>query len=411
MLRRGILAGLVVCAVLLVASAPTSAREAGTAESQSLAAGLRTQLAHALSTPGVDPARTGALAVDLQTGKVVFQRNPSLSLAPASAEKLVVAFTALRVLGPAFRFHTEVLARGELRGRVWVGDLYLAGYGDPTLTIADLNALARKVRASGIRRVHGTIVGDEQYFDSRRGAAGWKPSFVGFECPPLSALTVAELPVRGVDGSALAAASAFAAALERNGVAVSGRTRTGRTPAAASSIALDASKPLAQILLQMDRESDNFIAEMLLKDLGAVQLKHGTSPAGAAVVRVTLGQAGVPLDGVRVVDGSGLSGLDRVTPRALVVLLRAVERDPALRDVFLRSLPVAGVSGTLRHRLELRATRGKIVAKTGTTSRASALAGFVKKRYVFAILHNGSPVSYWTARIAQDRFVTVLARS
>ena len=409
MLRRGILAGLVLCAVLLVVSAPTSAREAN--PDGSLAAGLRTRLARALSTPGVDPARTGALAVDLRTGQVVFQRNPSLSLAPASAEKLTVAFTALRVLGPGFRFRTHVLGRGELRGRVWDGDLYLAGYGDPTLTVADLNALARKIRAAGIRRVRGAIVGDEQYFDSRRGAPGWKPSFLGFECPPLSALTVQGLPIRGADGSAVAAASAFAAALGRHGVAVSGRVRTGLAPADVIPLALDVSKPLAAILLQMDRESDNFIAEMLLKELGAAQLGHGTSVAGAAVVRVTLAQAGIPLDGVRIVDGSGLSGLDRVTPRALVVLLRTLERDPTLRGVFLRSLPVAGVSGTLRNRLSLRATRGKILAKTGTTSRASALAGFVRQRYVFAILQNGSPVSYWTARTAQDRFVTVLARS
>jgi len=254
-------------------------------------------------------------------------------------------------------------------------------------------------------------VGDEQHFDSRRGAPGWKPSFLGFECPPLSALTVQGLPIQGAGGSAIAAAAAFALALERQGVAVSGRASTGLAPADAIPLALDVSKPLAEILLRMDRESDNFIAEMLLKELGAAQLAHGTSAAGAAVVRVTLDQAGVPLDGVRIVDGSGLSGLDRVTPRALVVLLRTAERDPALRGAFLRSLPVAGVSGTLRNRLALRATRGKILAKTGTTSRASALAGFVRQRYVFAILQNGSPVSYWTARTAQDRFVTVLARS
>jgi D-alanyl-D-alanine carboxypeptidase len=72
---------------------------------------------------------------------------------------------------------------------------------------------------------------------------------------------------------------------------------------------------------------------------------------------------------------------------------------------------VSGVSGTLRRRLDGRLTRGKIAAKTGTTSQASALAGFVKRRYVFAILQNGSPVPYWYAREAQDRFVTVLARS
>jgi len=64
----------------------------------------------------------------------------------------------------------------------------------------------------------------------------------------------------------------------------------------------------------------------------------------------------------------------------------------------------------LRNRLATRPTRGRVHAKTGTTNRASALAGYVGNRYVFAILHNGRPVPYWTARAAQDRFVTVLAR-
>ena len=71
---------------------------------------------------------------------------------------------------------------------------------------------------------------------------------------------------------------------------------------------------------------------------------------------------------------------------------------------------MAGISGTLKRRLVTRPTRSRVIAKTGTTSQASALAGFVRRRYVFAILQNGSPVSYWTARAAQDRFVTVLAR-
>jgi D-alanyl-D-alanine carboxypeptidase len=72
---------------------------------------------------------------------------------------------------------------------------------------------------------------------------------------------------------------------------------------------------------------------------------------------------------------------------------------------------VAGISGTLERRLDTRPTRGRVIAKTGTTRRASALAGFVGGRYAFAILQNGSPVPYWTARAAQDRFVTILARS
>ena len=114
---------------------------------------------------------------------------------------------------------------------------------------------------------------------------------------------------------------------------------------------------------------------------------------------------------MHIADGSGLSRSDRLTTEALVAILRSGASDPAIRDAFVTSLAVAGISGTLERRLDVRPTRGRVIAKTGTTFRASALAGFVRRRYVFAILHNGSPVPYWTARSAQDRFVTVLARS
>ena len=406
-MRGGHLAlGLIASLLVLAGTSP-----AATAIEQGGSSPIEIKLAKALASPGIDPRRASAFAVDLRTGQVVFQRRSRLSLAPASAEKLAVAFGALRLLGPRYRFRTEVRGSGDLAGGIWKGDLYLVGLGDPTLRIRDLDALARKVEATGIRRVAGSVVGDEQRFDARRGAPGWKPSFLGIESPPLSALTVEDVPATTVDGSAAAAAAAFTAALERNGVAVAGPPEAGGTPAGLVRLALDLSAPLSSIVVRMNRTSDNFISEMVLKELGAAVVGRGTTAAGTVAVRGALADAGVPLQGVRVVDGSGLSPLDRMTVKALVVILRAAESDPGIRDVFVASLPVSGVSGTLRHRLDGRVTRGKVAAKTGTTSQASALAGFVKRRYVFAILQNGSPVAYWYAREAQDRFVTVLARS
>ena len=394
---------------MLLLSAGTSAT--ATATERAGPSAIEVKLDKALASPGIDPRRAAAFAVDLRTGEVVFQRRSRLSLAPASAEKLAVAFGALRLLGSRYRFRTEVRGSGHVVGGTWKGDLYLVGHGDPTLRVRDLDALARKVRAAGIRRVAGSVVGDEQRFDGRRGAPGWKPWFVGIESPPLSALSVEGVPVRTLHGSAAAAAAAFTAALERNGIAIAGLPRVAPTPADLVRLALDLSAPLSSIVVRMNRTSDNFISEMVLKELGAAVVGRGTTAAGAAVVRGALDEAGIPLDGVRVVDGSGLSLLDRMTVKSLVVILRAAESDSDMRDIFLASLPVSGVSGTLRRRLDGRLTRGKIAAKTGTTSQASALAGFVKRRYVFAILQNGSPVPYWYAREAQDRFVTVLARS
>ena len=373
--------------------------------------GLGVALERALLAADVQPGRTAALAVDVRTGHVVFRANAGLALAPASAEKLAVSFAALRLLGPGFRFRTDVLGEGELAGRVWRGDLFLVGHGDPTLAPADLDALARDVAAWGVRRVTGRVFGDEGHFDSVRSAPGWKPWFLGIESAPISALSVEEVRGEGANGSAVAAARAFTAALSRRGVAIAGQGHVGAAPAETLPLAIDLSEPLATIVRGMNRESDNFVSEMLLKELGASVARTGTTAAGAIVVQQALLDAGISISGVRIADGSGLSRLDRLTAETLVAILRAGAADPAIRDAFVTSLAVAGVSGTLKKRLDRRPTRGQVIAKTGTTSVSSALAGFVRRRYVFAIIQNGSPVAYWSARQAQDRFVTVLARS
>ena len=388
-------------AALLAALMPTAAA----------AASLPSALANALRVPHVSLAATGAVVLDLDTGATIYQRNATLSLLPASNEKLAVTYGALTALGPAFTIETDVLGEGQQAGETWQGDLVLKGYGDPTLSTADLTVLARQVRASGITHVTGSVLGDESWFDSRRTAPGWKAAFYINESPPLSALIVD----RGRFGRytshdpALAAAQLFGSALARAGVHVVGAARHGTANDAAVPIGAVDSPALSLIVHWMDRVSDNFTAEMLVKELGAVQAEHGTTAAGVGVITGLLAQAGVPLAGVRMVDGSGLSLLDRETPAALASLLTTMWNDVEVRLELLSSLPVAGRTGTLAHRMRRGAATGVVRAKTGTTDNASALSGFAGERYVFSILQNGWPISWSWARLAQDRFATVLA--
>lgn len=389
-------------AALLLLAAATPARAA---------APLPARLAKALAAPGVDPARTAALAIDLRTGAVVYERNATLPLVPASTQKLPVAYAALRLLGPGYRFQTEVVGTGALVGGVWRGDLWLRGEGDPTLRTTDLDALAAEVASWGISRVTGAVVADESWFDRVRTGPGWKPGFYLEESPPLSALVVSRAWYRGAPSRnpALAAGSLLRQALATAGVQVAGRTRVGVLSTHGLPLARDLSPPLAQIVRTMGRESDNFTAEVLLKHLGALHGAGGSTAAGAQVVRAALAEARVPLAGVRLADGSGLSGLDRLTAKAVVAVLAAGAGDPEIRDAFLGSLAVAGVDGTLEDRLQRRPARGQVIAKTGTTALASALSGFVRGRYAFAVLQNGRPIPTRAARAAQDRFATVLA--
>lgn len=371
---------------------------------------LAKRLERALAVPHVSQARTAALAIDLETGETLFAEHDALPLVPASNEKLAIAYAALVTLGQDFRIETDVLGRGAQDGATWRGNLLLVGHGDPTLSTAGLLALARQVRALGIRHVTGGVLGDESFFDARRTGAGWKSWFYVNECPPLSALTVDRGRYYGRTSGkpALAAALQFRNALRQVGVSVGG-AGLGKSRDSDSELASVQSPPLAQIIAWMGRVSDNFTAEMLLKQIGAEGSQVGTSAAGATIVRSTLADAGVPLAGVRLVDGSGLSSLDRLTARALAGVLRAAWSDPDVRPYLTAALPVAGISGTLHDRMRTPPARGNVQAKTGTTSLASALSGYVKKRYVFSVLENGSPVSPYWARKAQDRFATLLA--
>jgi D-alanyl-D-alanine carboxypeptidase/D-alanyl-D-alanine-endopeptidase (penicillin-binding protein 4) len=372
---------------------------------------LSTRLANALAVPGNTWSTSAAFAVDLQSGGVVFERNADLSLEPASNEKLPITFAAMHELGLSYRFRTDVFGRGSQEGSVWHGDIFLKGYGDPTLTSARLGRLARAIAEAGIKRIDGRLFADETWFDARRAAPGWKLGYLLYECPPLSALVVDRAIYDGhfALSPAIAAAGTLRRLLRSFGV-TTGPVGLGRTPQSATLLTTTESATLRNVLAVMDRDSDNFRAEMLLKELGAESGIGGTTAAGAAVVRRSLATSGIPLAGVVIADGSGLSLLDRLTARAIAHILIATWNDPVLKTAFWAALPIAGEQGTLVHRLNKTAAVGVVRAKTGTTNEASALSGYVRDRFAFVVVQNGAPVSATAARKAQDRFAIALAR-
>src|SRR5262245_47394557 len=140
---RALMLGLTVALAALCGSASS-----GTAATPS----LDTARGKALRSQGSAPMRTAAIVLDVRTGTPVYAFNSTASLLPASVEKLAVSYTALRVLGPRFRFRTELVGVGGRTGRVWHGSLGLVGYGDPTLTPADLNRIARRFADTGDRK-------------------------------------------------------------------------------------------------------------------------------------------------------------------------------------------------------------------------------------------------------------------
>jgi PBP4 family serine-type D-alanyl-D-alanine carboxypeptidase len=181
-------------------------------------------------------------------------------------------------------------------------------------------------------------------------------------------------------------------------------------PAGAQVVAAVRSQPLRVILRLMNPDSDNFIAETLVKDIGAYTEGRGTTAAGTAHTTASLDELGVLGPNDRLVDGSGLSHSNRLSATTLVRLLTLAVQTPSWGVPLLNSMPRGG-QGTLIRRFTGSAVRHRVRAKTGYINGTSTLAGVVTsvsgKRYAFALLMN-TP-NTWAARVAQDAIVTLLA--
>jgi D-alanyl-D-alanine carboxypeptidase/D-alanyl-D-alanine-endopeptidase (penicillin-binding protein 4) len=197
-----------------------------------------------------------------------------------------------------------------------------------------------------------------------------------------------------VEEPALHAATAWRQILAHEGVAVNGGTRHLSTPPAARVLAWHDSPPLAEIVAQMNKVSDNLVAETLLRELGRSPGTPGSTAGGLRVVREVAGRLGCGESSLVPVDGSGLSRQNLVTPADLCRLLAAMDTHPA-REAFLSSLPIAGRDGTLRARMTEGLAAGNARAKTGSLAHVSALSGYVTtadgERLAFSLVINNDP--------------------
>lgn len=341
------------------------------------------------------PGASNCLLVT-QEGRTLFSHDPATELLPASNLKLFGATAVLDKLGPTARITTPVVAARLPVAGVLSGDLYLVGSGDPGLRTPDflasleypepvdtpLGQLAAQVRAAGVTRITGSVVADESRYDALRGVPTWKPSYLADgTVGPLSAADVDDgFATFGAGGGgvgspapATEAAARLTAALRAVGVSVSGRPATGVAPPGAMVVTSIASPPLADVLGAVLRESDDTGAELLTKELGLRFAGAGTTAAGVGVIRADLASLGLPIDQLVAADGSGLDRSDRATCALVVATVAHAGPQSPLASV----LPVAGLTGTLIHRMSGTLAAGRVAAKTGTLDDVSALSGFV----------------------------------
>ena len=414
LLRRRAVPAAVLLSVLAVSTpavaAPTPAPSPVPPLTKASADALGRSVGAALATSG---ARTIAASVEVDGYGGVYRRNSGVAVPPASTQKSFTGLSVLLALGPDARLRTEVARSGTLDAGHLVGHLWLVGGGDPYLSGAQLTALAAQVKAAGITSVAGDLLLDDSRYDARRSAAGWRPSFVPGQSGPLSALALDRNRWRGdrafLADPALPAVVRFRGLLQAAGVTVAGTVRRATRLPHATTVAVHESAPVATLVSRVLKSSDNFAAELLLKELGRTVRADGSSAGGIAATKQVLGPLGVPVGPGA--DGSGLSSLDRQTPSGQVALLRAGRRSP-VADVFRAALPVGCVDGTLKRRLCGTVAAGRTSAKTGTLAGVRTLAGYTttaRGRVVYFAFQLSGAKDGARALRAIDRAVVALA--
>jgi D-alanyl-D-alanine carboxypeptidase/D-alanyl-D-alanine-endopeptidase (penicillin-binding protein 4) len=423
-----------------------------------MATGIRAQalpveVTAALRAAGIPP---GAVAVEVRAldaadpAPLKVRHNAAAALNPASVMKLVTAYAALDLLGPAAVWMTEVRADvlPDASGRLH-GNLYLKGGGDPKLTQDAFQALLRQLRALGVTRIEGDLVLDRSFFqlaEQDPGAFDGRPQRaynVGADAllldfralrftlmPEADGVRVRQdspsagvladfrlslaqgscdgwrdrLGLRIVPGAAgepdrlearggyprscgektltLAPLSAerhaeglFRALWAELGGSFTGRARSGTMPEQAIPLVWQASPPLAEIVRDMNKWSNNVMARQLFLTLD----EHQPKTEAGARQRLTrwLADKGFHFPEFWVENGAGLSRTARISATHLVQLLTDAWQSPLMPE-FAAALPLAGVDGTMKSRLRETLAQGRARVKSGTLSGVKSLAGYAQ---------------------------------
>ncbi|MGN7470569.1 D-alanyl-D-alanine carboxypeptidase/D-alanyl-D-alanine endopeptidase [Brevibacillus sp. SAFN-007a] len=463
-----------------LAALPAFARE-GTATRNALADHIESYLTDLKRDENSRGLYAGIAVYDLTDKTYLYRHNAERTYIPASNMKLFTTIAGLDQLGPDYQWKTELFLQGKVRADgVLEGDLVWKGYGDPTLTPADMQHLASVLKQAGIKRISGNLLLDESDFDDTRLGVGWmwddEPYGYSAQLSALSvhknAVTLTVAPGKAVHAAPTVAMEPMttyvtihnrlqtveggetAISLERprgtNEIVLTGTIGLAAKPyeenvsledpalfvgdvwkqqLLAQGIELrpgvevkktvlqsgvpfytHLSRPLGEVIVELNKESDNFYAEMLLKTLGARQKGAGTFEAGSEVVADVVKRAGIAT-GYRQVDGSGLSRLNLVSAEQIVQLLAFAQQESYSVELE-KSLPVAGSDGTLKSRMLGTAAEKNLIAKTGSMSGVNSLSGYVTAqnghKLAFSILINGIYQSKY-ARDLQDYVGTLLA--
>jgi D-alanyl-D-alanine carboxypeptidase/D-alanyl-D-alanine-endopeptidase (penicillin-binding protein 4) len=451
---------------------------------------LRADIIAATQRPGVSRASWGVVVDSLDRRDRLFDLNSTRLFVPASIAKLVSVATAAEAVGWDYRFETTLLATGSISEGTLSGDLLIVGSGDPSIGGrggGDISAFVAALKAAGLTRIEGRIVGDDDALEEPRPQLSWAWDDLGYTTGALfGALNLAEnRTVVSVAPGPVAGAPAILSLDTRSvGRAIVNRTVTGPAGSAMlvwpeqrpgePSLTIAGSIPLGSQTTPLGISTGNptvwfasvlrsrlleegilvtgeaidvddltpppnrteattlfrylspTLAEMahpLLKDsinlygeaFMRLNVDRGSFPTNDAALeglRKRLTAWGLPEDSYQLVDGSGLSRRDAISPEAVMMILQRMF-DASGASPFLAALPVAGVDGSLATRMKGTAAEGHVWAKTGTMSNIRSLAGYITtqggERLAFVIVINNFEGTGTDANQAIDAIAVRLA--
>ena len=341
------------------------------------------------------PASTivGMIIYNPLTQDTIFQKNAFVSMTPASNNKLFTTATALSMLGGDFPLFTRLMTNDQnIKNGIINGDIFIKGYGNSTFTASDLELMINNLKSKGIRKITGRIIGDDTYFDDVYYRGDWITDEVAnVSLPPISAIVIDRNRVvtykkirrrmrsytTNISDPPLYAAKLLREKLAAEGIEVGTMCMKGETPR--NAVILAESKIILRDLISLiNKHSDNFLAECLFKTIGAEASKQqGNSFYSTQAIINFLEENGVYLKGSSIVDGSGISRFDQVTPISIAGILEKMYFDIANFEDYYRSLSIAGVDGTLRNRFTGTSAENNLHGKTGTLDGISSLSGYL----------------------------------
>lgn len=386
---------------------------------------LPDSIASSLSLRGLPEQNLGAYVRPVNGGQPLLVAYADTPRNPASTMKLVTSYAALGVLGPTYRWPTEIYTAGNIMGDTLQGDVIIKGYGNPDFREQDFRSLLQALRARGIRNIAGNFVVDKSYFNVPYQASIDGKDGADYNAQPEALLynergSCYEMrnqagqiqricPIKPRNSNDLNAnlfGDFWRIWVGEMGGSLNGGLQVQALPGGAQLVNTHYSAPLRDILVEINKESNNVKARQLLLSMGAKQFgAPGTTQKGAGAVGQFLESRGLRFSNLKIENGSGLSRMERISTREMGEMLVDAYNSP-YRDDLMRSMAVLGVDGTVKSRLKNLAGRGKF--KTGTLRDVRALAGYLTaangQTYVVALLHNDASIRA-TAKEAHDDLV------